>query len=59
MKKSMGLIAALIVGLAATLVQAAGLADISTLDASASVKEALTTGAKYAVSSLGKENGPC
>lgn len=53
----MKLIAALIVGLATTLIQAAGLADISSGDASASVKEALTTGAKYAVSSLGKENG--
>lgn len=57
MKKIMKFIAALSVGLATTLIHAAGLADISSTDASASVKEALTTGAKYAVSSLGKENG--
>ncbi|WPC65314.1 DUF4197 domain-containing protein [Rhodoferax ferrireducens] len=57
MKKIMKFMAALIVGLATTWVQAEGLAGISSSDASASVKEALTTGAKYAVSSLGKENG--
>jgi len=56
-KKIMKFMSALIVGLATTLVQAEGLAGISTRDASDSVKEALTTGAKYAVSALGKENG--
>lgn len=38
-------------------VQAAGLADISNADASSGLKEALVTGAEYAVSSLGRENG--
>ena len=37
--------------------QAAGLDGISTGDASAGVKEALSKGADYAVASLGKENG--
>ena len=37
--------------------QAAGLDAISTGDASAGVKEALSKGADYAVASLGKENG--
>ncbi len=57
MNKLVKFIATLIVGVSATFVQAAGLADISMNDASAGVKEALSTGAKYAVSSLGKENG--
>lgn len=43
--------------LAATWVQAGALEAITTRDASSSVKEALTTGAEYAVSALGKENG--
>jgi hypothetical protein len=50
-------IVALIVVWAATWAQAAGLADISNIDASAGVKEALTKGAKYAVTSLGQQNG--
>ena len=48
---------ALILGLTATFAAAAGLADISTQDAGAGVREALTRGAEYAVSSLGTENG--
>ncbi len=48
---------ALFLSLTATLAQAAGLDAISTGDASAGVKEALSKGADYAVASLGKENG--
>jgi hypothetical protein len=43
--------------LSVTSSQAAGLDGISTGDASSGVKEALTKGADYAVSSLGKNNG--
>lgn len=47
---------ALLLSLSAT-VTAAGLDAISSGDASAGVKEALATGADYAVASLGKSNG--
>ena len=57
MKMIMKFIATLIAGLLSTLLHAGGLDDISSQDASNSVKEALTTGAKYAVSALGRENG--
>jgi hypothetical protein len=50
-------IVALLVVLAATWTQAAGLADISSSDASAVVRETWSKGARYAVTSLGKENG--
>lgn len=50
-------ICTLLLLLTATLTQAAGLDAISTGDASSGVKEALSKGAEYAVSSLGKENG--
>lgn len=39
------------------LAQAAGLEEISNADASSGVKDALTKGAEYAVSTLGQENG--
>ena len=48
---------ALFFSLTATLAQAAGLDAISTGDASAGVKEALSKGAEYAVASLGKDGG--
>lgn len=48
---------ALFFSLTATLAQAAGLDAISTGDASAGVKEALSKGADYAVASLGKDGG--
>ena len=48
---------ALFFSLSATLAQAAGLDAISTGDASAGVKEALSKGADYAVASLGKDGG--
>ena len=48
---------ALFFSLTATLAQAAGLDAVSTGDASAGVKEALSKGADYAVASLGKDNG--
>src|SRR5574343_189800 len=48
---------ALCLGLAASLAQAGGLDAISTGDASAGVKEALSKGADYAVSSLGRNGG--
>lgn len=48
---------ALFVSLATTLVQAGGLDAVSTGDASAGVKEALSKGADYAVSSLGRNGG--
>ena len=48
---------ALVLTLTAAIVQAAGLDAISTGDASAGVKEALSKGADYAVASLGKDNG--
>jgi hypothetical protein len=57
MKRLLALFVAVFVGSAATLVQAAGLEGISSGDASAGVKAALTQGADYAVASLGKENG--
>ena len=47
----------LFVSLAATLAQAGALDAISTGDASAGVKEALSKGADYAVSSLGRNGG--
>lgn len=47
----------LFMSLAATLAQAGALDAISTGDASAGVKEALSKGADYAVSSLGKNGG--
>lgn len=50
------LIAALTCAFAMTS-QAASLADISNADASSGLKEALVSGADYAVSSLGRENG--
>jgi hypothetical protein len=46
-----------LVFLIASLAQAAGLDAISSGDAAAGVKAALTKGADYAVSSLGKDNG--
>ncbi|MBL8403137.1 MAG: DUF4197 domain-containing protein [Dechloromonas sp.] len=48
---------ALFVSLATTLVQAGALDAVSTGDASAGVKEALSKGADYAVSSLGRNGG--
>ena len=48
---------ALFIGLTASFAQAAGLDAISTGDASAGVKEALSKGADYAVAALGKDNG--
>ncbi len=48
---------ALVLTLTAAIAQAAGLDAISTGDASAGVKEALSKGADYAVASLGKDNG--
>lgn len=48
---------ALFVSLATTLVQAGALDALSTGDASAGVKEALSKGADYAVSSLGRNGG--
>lgn len=48
---------ALFFSLTATLAHAAGLDAISTGDASAGVKEALSKGADYAVASLGKDGG--
>lgn len=48
---------ALILLLTASMAQAGGLDGISSGDASAGVKEALSKGADYAVSSLGKQNG--
>jgi hypothetical protein len=48
---------ALFFSLTAILAQAAGLDAISTGDASAGVKEALSKGADYAVASLGKDGG--
>lgn len=48
---------ALFFALTAGLVQAGGLDAISSVDASAGVKEALAKGADYAVSSLGKNGG--
>lgn len=47
----------LFVSLATTLVQAGALDAVSTGDASAGVKEALSKGADYAVSSLGRNGG--
>lgn len=47
----------LFLGLAASLAQAGALDAISTGDASAGVKEALSKGADYAVASLGKNGG--
>ena len=57
MLKRRSTIFALFFALTASLVQAAGLEAISTGDASAGVKEALSKGADYAVASLGKDNG--
>lgn len=48
---------ALVLTLTAAIAQAGGLDAISTGDASAGVKEALSKGADYAVASLGKEGG--
>lgn len=48
---------ALFVCLLAFTAHAAGLGDLSNADASSGLKEALTTGADYAVSTLGKDNG--
>ncbi|HLO64005.1 MAG TPA: DUF4197 family protein, partial [Azonexus sp.] len=47
----------LVLGLAACLAQAGALDAISTGDASAGVKEALSKGADYAVASLGRNGG--
>jgi len=50
----------LLAALACTLsltVQASGLADLTNAEASGGLKEALVTGADYAVSTLGQENG--
>lgn len=57
MKTSKQSIYALILLLTATCAHAIGLDAISTGDASSGVKEALSKGAEYAVSSLGKSNG--
>ena len=57
MLKLRPIIFALFFSLTATLAQAAGLDAISTGDASAGVKEALSKGADYAVASLGKDGG--
>ena len=48
---------ALVLTLTAAIAQAGGLDAISTGDASAGIKEALSKGADYAVASLGKEGG--
>jgi len=50
------LFAALVCTLALS-AQAAGLADLTNAEASSGLKEALVSGADYAVSSLGRENG--
>lgn len=57
MKNLRSPIFALFLMLSAGFVQAGALDAISTGDASAGVKEALTKGADYAVASLGKDNG--
>lgn len=57
MKRLLAPILALFLALGATLAQAGSLDAISTGDASAGVKEALSKGADYAVASLGKDNG--
>lgn len=50
-------LAVLVLFLTVPVLHAAGLDGISLFDASSGVKKALTTGADYAVSTLGKENG--
>lgn len=51
------LLAPLLLAILFQFAQAAGLADISNGEASAGLKEALTKGADFAVSNLGKDNG--
>ncbi len=57
MRRLLKPVLALFLGLAASLAQAGALDAISTGDASAGVKEALSKGADYAVASLGKNGG--